>query len=290
MLFDLFRAEWQKMTGNRMLASFTLWIYPVGATAFIVVVGILINFMARSNPFLYGEWPRAFLSPWGMLLTFPANVMVRLPIIAFIAVMFAGEYEWGTWKNIVPRTRRSRLVVTKFLVIGVMVVMTLAITSILWGGGRAIVSAVYGYEFGPEVTGEAVRELIGQFVLEAVLAFAITLVLAAVTALSVLLTRSIVGGLMLGFGLSILEGISGLLFPLISRLFDKPEWINLYVGSPGYSVDNIRSWVLNSKFYLFDPGFTLEPSFGLSCIILLAWIAGLTGIVLLLFERQDLMS
>lgn len=287
-MLNLFRAEWQKMAGNRMLASFTLWAYPVGAAAFIIIVGILVNFMERGNPFIYGEWTKAFLSAWGLLLSFPVNVIIRLPIIAFMAVMFAGEYEWGTWKSIVPRTRRARLIITKFLVVAMMVVITLGLTSLLWGVGRIIVAAVYGYEFGPAVTGEIVRQFIGQFALEATLAFAMSLILAAATALSVMLTRSVVGGLLLGFGLSLLEGLSGLLFPLVAGLFDKPEWVNLYAYTPGYAVDNIRSWLLNSQVFIPAPTFTLEPTLGASLAVLAVWIVGLSGLVVLLFERQDL--
>ena len=39
-----------------------------------------------------------------------AGYFVRVLPIVFCAGVFAGEFSWGTWKNIVPRSRRSGLI------------------------------------------------------------------------------------------------------------------------------------------------------------------------------------
>lgn len=291
-MFNLVRAEWQKTTGNKMLTSFTLWVYPVGTIAFVAVVGVLLNFIDADgpNPFVGGEWMGWFLGAWGIVLFFPLNVMARLPIIASMAVMFAGEYEWNTWKNIVPRTPRIWLILTKFLVIGLLVGLSLGMTSLLFGGGRLLVARMYDFEITPEFTSAALNDFLRSYVLEAALAFTMTLVLAGFTALAVMLTRSMVGGIMLGFGLSFLEGLSGLIFGLLGSLFENPDLINLYAYTPGYAVDNIRSWALHNQVYIPAANFTAEPTLSLSLIVLAIWIIALCGLNALIFERQDLVS
>lgn len=287
---DLLRAEWIKLTANRLLASFTVWVYPVGAATFLMVMGPLLGLMEGPTPFVSGRWPEAMLGVWGILLSFPGHIMARLPVIAFMAMAFAGEYEWNTWKNVVPRTRRAALLIAKFIILGVLICASLALTSLLWGGGRAIIAAVYGWDFGPAIDADVAGDFAVRFLVEAALAFAMLLILGAFTAISVLLTRSIVGGILLGFGFSILEGLSGLLFPMIATLFDRLEWINGYAYTPDYAVHNIRSWVVRGELFRPAPMFAPEPTLLASVLVLAVWAAALIAITVWLFERQDLTS
>lgn len=36
-MVELFRAEWMKINGNRFMASFTVWLFPVGVTTFLLL-------------------------------------------------------------------------------------------------------------------------------------------------------------------------------------------------------------------------------------------------------------
>lgn len=290
MLTHLVTAEWQKLTGNKMLASFSVWVYPIGALSFLVIMGLLIGLVDGPTPFVGGTWDVAVLNTWNIVLTFPANVMARLPLIAFVAIAFAGEYEWNTWKNIVPRTRRGLLIVAKMATLALLIVGSLALTSLIWGVGRAIIAAVYDQPFGPALDGEALGDFVGRYAVEAGLTFAMILLLSAMTAITILLTRSIVGGILLGFGLSIVEGLAALLFDLIPGLFGHSEWANGYAYTPGYAVENIRAWIVQGQAAATSPAMTLEPSLAMSILALGVWIAALTGIAVWMFERQDLTS
>ena len=46
----------------------------------------------------------------------PAHPFGRYLLGAFVAVVFAGEYGWNTWKLIVPHRARNSLIAAKYVV------------------------------------------------------------------------------------------------------------------------------------------------------------------------------
>jgi hypothetical protein len=283
-------AEWQKLTGNKLLAGFTVWVYPIGAFTFLLMMGILIGLTDGPTPFVGGTWTIATLNTWNIVLNFPSNVIARLPLIAFAAIAFAGEYEWNTWKNIVPRTPRALLIVAKLVTLALLITASLALTSLIWGAGRGIIALVYGQDFGPALDAEVLGDFARSYAVEISLSFVMLILLSAIVAITVMLTRSVVGGILLGFGLSIVEGLAGLLFGLIARLFDHPEWINGYAYTPAFAVENIRAWIIEGQAVIPAPTFTAEHSLAASMLVLAVWLIGVGGLTIWMFERQDLTS
>ncbi len=108
-------------------------------------------------------------------------------------------------------------------------------------------------------------------------------------ALAAVVTRSILGGLLAGFGLSVLEPMSFMVLLLLQRVFDWAEVINLYRFAPTYNLDNARAWLANGEGFL-QPGMTLAepPALGVSLLLLVAWIGLLLGGAVLAFQRQDI--
>ena len=102
-MFNIFRAEWRKVFANFKLTSFLVWIIPIGYFAFQSVMILLSLFSetmtAGVEYFGSGDWTADSLSTWNMLIFFPANLFGRMLPLAYMAVVFAGEYQWGTWKN-----------------------------------------------------------------------------------------------------------------------------------------------------------------------------------------------
>jgi ABC-type transport system involved in multi-copper enzyme maturation permease subunit len=92
------------------------------------------------------------------------------------------------------------------------------------------------------------------------------------------------------FFLSALDGTSlvGLLF--LGNLLNKPDLINLYLFTPSYNLSNLTSWFENGTAFLVGPSFTASPSVGVSVAILLAWMIGLIGSAIVIFQRQDITS
>jgi ABC-type transport system involved in multi-copper enzyme maturation permease subunit len=289
-MLNLLRAEWQKIIGHGLLTSFTLWVFPVGALAFsmFAVLWVLVS----PDTMLSTNWQRGMLAAWRIITGFPGNVLTRMFSMAFLAAFIAGEYEAKTWKNTVPRSRRSVLLLAKFIMLPVMLILSLAATSLIWGVGMWLPAAIAGADYGPRLTGEVLGAFVPDYLLEMGLALATAFVMTGFAALAVLLTRTVVGGLILGMGMSIIEVVFAFLIQFISFAFNRPEWANLYAYTPTFSVENIRSWVyaevaLDPEFV---PSFTAAHTLPFSIAVLLVWIVVLVVLSIVIFERQDLTS
>ncbi len=290
-MINLIRAEFQKIIENRMLTSFTLWVWPVGNLAFFLAIILSSMVTPRETPiFPVSPWDKTMLSAWLTLTNFPFNVTMRLFVVAFMAIFIAGEYEWQTWKNIVPHRRRALIMAAKFFVLSGMMVLSIAITSLIMGVGMGVYASVSGQECGPVITGQVLGDFLLVYLFEAVVACGTVLLMAGFCALASLLTRTIVGGLLLGLGLSIIESVSGFLLSFVAFVFDKPWISNLFAYMPTYNIDNIRSWYhFGSAWHpAYIPGFGSEPTLVASIILLALWIIGLMALSIIVFQHQDL--
>ena len=99
-MFNLFRAEWMKLTGNRWATSFFVWIFPampIGIMG-VYIVGALVSAEGReylaTNEQGMTNWQINFRFSW----EFVNSEFGRWMIAAFTAIVFAGEYQHGTWK------------------------------------------------------------------------------------------------------------------------------------------------------------------------------------------------
>ncbi len=295
-MVNVLRAEWLKMVGNRWVTGFLIWVFPAGALGFVAGMSLMAllspefgeNIYALSEPPM---WTSAFLGPWG----FANNLFGRTFLLGFTAVTFAGEYQWGTWKNIVPRQRRGLLIMAKFINLGVLILIAFGLMSLILGFGQGLLTRIVDVPYGPEVTGPVLREFFGDYALQATLAFVSVIIAAIYAALSAILMRSILGGIMVGVGLSITEPLIFGANLLLARLFDSPFFLHLGRFSPFYNIENVNSWVRFDKAINW-----LEPSFQIfyraapvdrlsfSVLVLAAWLVLGMGLVLFLFRRQDI--
>jgi len=294
---DLFRAEWLKIAGNRWVAGCLVWIFPLGALAFLLVVGaiLLLSSSARQG-FRQDEaalWTEQAIGVW----SFPNNPLGRLILLGFTAVVFAGEYQWGTWKNIVPRNRRFSLVVVKFAALGVFVVLAFALMSVLWALGWGVLTRIAGTPYGPRVTTDVIRDFAGDYVLAASLAFTSTIIAAGYAALAGMLTRSILGGVIVGFAVTFAENLSIVVLLLIGWFLDIPKAVLAYRFTPGYNLLNVASWISEKAPGVVRPyengahsEIVLSDSLEFSVLVLAVWVVGLVLLTGLLFRRQDITS
>ncbi len=296
-MLNLFRAEWLKIAGNRWVAGCLVWVFPLAATLFLVVAALILSLsgsardgFAEDDPAL---WTEQAVGVWN----FPNNPIGRLVLLGFAAVVFAGEYQWNTWKNVVPRNRRLALVVIKFLALGAFVVMAFALMSIIWTLGFGLLTQIAGTSYGPTVTGEVLAEFAEDYAVQASTAFTSTIIAAGYAALAGMFTRSILGGVLVGFVLTFVESglILGLLF--IGWLLDIPRIVHVYRFTPGYNLLNVTSWIndnvsLEMQPYEDGPHADIIFSDGLafSLVVLAAWVVGLIALTAGLFQRQDITS
>ena len=239
---SLFRAEWRKIGGNRPVMMFMIWIFPVGAVL-LTVLAVLINLSLPPEFRTRPNWVEQMLLPW----YFPGSELGRLLMLSFTAVVLAGEYQWGTWKNILVRHSRTALILTKFLTINAYMLTAFILTSILMGIGGAFVAASAGAAYGPPVTGELLGRFAGQYVLQMALAIVTTTVGAGYAAVAAIFSRSILGGVMTGLGLTTLEVFLPIVLTMLARLLRTPQIVALYQLSPGYNIANAGAWLLQGQ-------------------------------------------
>ena len=239
---NLFRAEWTKIVGNRWVAGCLVWVFPVGAVAFVLVMGLIMALSSTAREGFFEapmQWTEQAVAVWSI----PNNPLGRLVLLGFTAVVFAGEYQWQTWKNVVPRNRRSLLILFKFLALGAFIVLAFVLMSILWTLGIGLLSQIAGVPYGPSLDGEVLADFAGDYALAAALAFTSTLIAAGYAALAGMLTRSILGGVLVGFAVTFLENLSIAGLALIGYLLDIPRIVHLYRLTPGYNLLNVASWI-----------------------------------------------
>jgi ABC-2 type transport system permease protein len=292
---NLFRAEWTKIVGNRWVAGCLVWVFPVGAVAFVLVIGLIMALSSTAREGFFEapmQWTEQAVAVWSI----PNNPLGRLVLLGFTAVVFAGEYQWPTWQNVVPRNRRSLLILIKFLALGAFIVLAFVLMSILWTLGVGLLSQIADVPYGPSLDGDVLADFAGDYALAAALAFTSTLIAAGYAALAGMLTRSILGGVLVGFAVTFLENLSIAGLALIGYLLDIPRIVHLYRLTPGYNLLNVASWINDDKAMemTIDVGdkasYAVTDSLTFSIFVLAAWVVGLIGLTIYLFRRQDITS
>lgn len=289
----LLRAELRKLLGNPMLTGFTVWIFPVGIGAFLLI-GIVLSFLletpARAMALTSsGSWTSDATGIWRAVTAFPLNILGNLLPLAFMAVAFAGEYAWGTYRNVLPRAHRIAVLAAKTAALVLVLSTSFLVTSILTPVGFAIMRSKAGLDYGPALTGQSLADFAVRYGQELLLGVLGLLVLAGFASFAAILTRSILGGLLASFGLSVLEPMSFAGLALVSRLFDWPTVVELYRFTASYNLDNARAWFLDGHAFQSPlVEITSAPSLAGSLLILIVWIALLLVASAWIFNRQDI--
>lgn len=285
----LIRAELDKILGNAMLVSFTLFVFPAGALTFVLFGAAVVLLSPDATVYSMG-WANDMVATWHIVTQPPASVFSRIFFIAFFAANFAGEYEWDTWKNIVPHSSRIKLVLVKIVLLSLLPIASLFITSLIWGAGAGGVSALAGVDYPPRLTGETFAAFITDYTIEAFLSFILLLIYSSLTALAVFLTRSMVGGLLTALALSILESLAQPILFLLGIITDFRELIDLYAYTPAYNIDNLRALLNNSAIPSLAnvPGFAADQTLVGSAFILVVWLIIILGSAVYKFSRQDI--
>lgn len=287
---ELFRAEWMKMNGNRFVAGMLVWIFPVGTITFLSLALIpafasdVFKGQVNANP---PTWAMQTLLPWAVI----NSLLTRMVLIGFAADTFAGEYQRGMWKNLLPRRRRAPLILMKFLTMSVMVLVAFILACIISGLLSGVVVRTTGAPYETFSPGQTVAGFASAFGLNAFVACMSALIAASFAALGGILTRSILGAVGFGAICTVAEqGLLALLF-MLGNLLQAPQIIGLYKFTPGYNLSNITSWATAGTAYSLPPidqyaggGFSAETSL----LLIVLWVVGLIGLTVWLFRRQDI--
>ncbi|MCB9438243.1 MAG: ABC transporter permease [Anaerolineales bacterium] len=286
-MMALFRAEWRKIAGNRLLISCLLWVWPFLGCALtgLLTLIFLLNTDARAN--YINEpipWTDAALLPWQLL----NNIFGRLLLLAFAITVFAGEYEYRTWKTVIPGNRRAQLLLVKYLATGGFVIRFLAIMMVLLLVSIGFMNAIFGASYPPQLTIDSFLHGVQDVVLNATLTFTAALIVTTLAILVSMWTRSILFGLVAGMVISIIEsfGIPSLLF-IASELLKIDEILDLVIFFPTFNTDNLSSWINSNQPLIYFDATPKVPLLA-SVLILTVWVVGLGWLSMFVFKRQDI--
>jgi len=287
---NLLKAELQKIVGHRWVVGLLIWIFPVGALAASLLL-ILASLLSPQGLGFFGlsniKWTSQMLNVW----SFPNSSLGRLMLIGFIAFVFAGEFQWDTWKNILPYYARAKFILVKYFAVGLLILIAFATMSVIWGVGPGVAITLVEGSYGPPLTNAIVTDFAGDYVIKVLLTFTAIMISAGYTAIGSMITRSVLGSALVGFGAVLLEELSVVIFLTISTLLRRPGVLNLYRLTPTYNINNISSWVINNHPYSLQmPGFEhiTTDTMTFSGVVLVLWAFTLIAITMVLFRRKDI--
>lgn len=287
-------AEWRKLLGHTKAVAFLVWIYPIGALVLVLLIDILPSLFIESvREFATVDppmWTEDLLTVWNAMNGFPGGAFLRMPFVTFIAIAFAGEYQWGTWKNILPHQSRTILILSKFLVLGLLILLSLLATSLVITAAGWLKAVLLDLPYGPALSEVDWAIFLQDVVIQIIVTFTGTLIVAAYAALIAMYSRSIMASLLVSVGIGIIEFAASLILLIVSQALQRPDIVNAIVVTPNYNLENIRSWIVTgvgSNFGGF-PGFTLIPTLPISLLIIVLWLVGLLSLTAYVFHRQDI--
>jgi hypothetical protein len=282
-MLDALAAERLKLTRHKA-TWFLVWLYPV---LFLVIYLIAVA-LAAAHVGGSSKAPTAadWISQTALIWRLPDQTIGRLLIGAYVAVVFAGEYGWNTWKLIVPHRSRVSLLAAKFALVILLFVVTFALTAGISLLFTWLEGAVRGRAVPVGVTAGAILDAHGRAALAGVAPFLFTL---ASIGLAAVLTRSTIAALVIGVVVAILEKLFVQLGPFLAPYAPSLVW-SLYHALPGYHLVNLASWIGEGTAHRtpFPDGRVVALGWTASLAAAAAWTAALAGGTFAAFKRQDI--
>lgn len=292
-MFSLFRAEWDKIAGNRITVAAFVGIFPISAFMLLVFAGIAVLASAGFRQNIVNappNWMNQLLFPWAII----NSEIGRALMAAFAADVFGGEYQRQMWKNLLQRRGRTAIILNKFMTMAVFVLTAFLLMCIIIGVGVGLLSLLAGAAYPPALSDLAPGELerfVRQFGVQASVASAAALIAAAYAALGGIYTRSILGAVAIGVLLTLAEQGVALVLVILNQITENPNLLQLYQLTPGYNLANISTWGQFGTGYL--PPYMTQYGFApfsveVSTLLVIGWLIGLIGLCVFLFRRQDI--
>jgi ABC-2 type transport system permease protein len=282
-MLDAISAEALKFTRHRATWGL-VWIWPIGLSVIglvAIAIGLLNPSVTDSGQANAAGWISDSVAFWRV----PGQGLGRYVIGAFVAIVFAGEYGWNTWKLIVPHRARSSLIAAKYVVALALLACGFALGAIVFnliGWAEDVLTG------DPIPSGIGLGALAAAHGLGALAALAPLLLTTAYVSLAAILTRSTVAALMIGFAITTAEQLFRTFAPLLEPY--APALIGaLYRALPGYHVVNIGGWITTGE--ILQAPFASGPysaPFAVSLAIVAGWVVLLVALTFWRFRRQDI--
>ncbi|HEX8224687.1 MAG TPA: ABC transporter permease [Allosphingosinicella sp.] len=281
-MFEALSAEALKLRTHKA-TWFLVWLFPIAFTI-IMLIMIAAGTLGVDKP------ERPDVADWleniAMIWFVPNNAVGRYLISAFVAVVFAGEYGWNTWKLIVPHRRRSSLIAAKYALTAILFAISFVLTAALLTGLSFADDALTGDTIPAGINAAVLWDAHSRAALAAV---APVLVAIGYASLAAILTRSTIAALVIAIVMTTIEQIVVGFGPQLYWKFPSIVW-PLYHVLPGHHIANLAEFIREGAALkrAFPGGAVVELGWTTSLGILLAWIAALWGATFAAFGRQDI--
>jgi ABC-2 type transport system permease protein len=282
-MLEALSAEALKMRGHKA-TWFLVWIYPIVCSAILLLaMGGKLAGIDGPETQDAADWIEDTAIIWYL----PGNSFGRYLISAFVAVIFAGEYGWNTWKLIVPHRRRVSLIAAKYALVLILFAVTFVLTALLTTILSYADNMVNGEPIPAGVTAAAVWEAQWKGALASVLPILTALGIASFAAV---LTRSTIAALVIAIVVTTIEQIIFNFGPVLSMNFSPAVISGLFHALPGYHLENVGEWISDGKALEVELARigTVALPLATSLGVLAAWIAALAGGTFAVFGRQDI--
>jgi ABC-2 type transport system permease protein len=281
-MLEALSAEALKMRTHKA-TWFLVWLFPIAFTAIILLmIGAgMLGFEKPDQPDV-ADW----LENTTMIWFVPNNAVGRYLISAFVAVIFAGEYGWNTWKLIVPHRRRTSLIAAKYALTILLFAISFLLTAALLIGLAFADDALTGDTIPAGLDAAIILDTHGKAALAAV---APVLVAIAYASLAAVLTRSTIAALVVAIVVTTIEQIVVGFGPQLYFKFPSIVW-PLYHVLPGHHIANLAEYIREGAALRreFPGGHVVDLGWTTSLGVLFAWLAALCGATFAAFRRQDI--
>jgi len=283
-MLDALAAERLKL-GRHKATWFLVWMYPIvllGIIAMIVAVSLANGGDAVDQAPTLNKWLGDAAAFWGL----PRQTVTRVLIAAYVAVVFAGEYGWNTWKLVLPHRRRAGVITAKYVLILIQFTIAFTLAAALFTLGVWADDVLTG---DPMPAGITAGGLLQAHATAALAAIAPLLVTIGYASLAAVLTRSMIGALIVSIVLIAVESIIGSFAPALAIYLPGAMWALFHV-LPGYHLANLATWIGNGEALVmpFPSGAMVALGWSTSLAVVAAWTAGLIGATFAWFGRQDI--
>jgi hypothetical protein len=200
------------------------------------------------------------------------NPIAHLFFATGAAGLFVVEYRYSSWRHVVPRCSRPRLMLAKLAAFGLLAAASLALIC----AGDGLASLVLPLTRGVAMT-DAAPATLAAFVVAWLTSWMELMALAGLVALMAVTTRSTLGAILPPFLLSLAAAFA-------ESYFISAAGVPTPVPLPTFAADSIRTWLWSQG----PDSAAFAPGAMIGAIVLPAWTVASFGAALLIFRRQDL--
>ena len=280
-MFDAISAEALKFRRHRATWGL-VWIWPIGVTLILLIaIAVQVAKGEVGGVETTASWVDDAADFWNI----PLDPLGRYLSSAFVAVMFAGEYGWNTWKLIVPHRGRNSLIAAKYVVALALLICGFALGAAMFNLLNWLKDLATGTPIPAGITAGALLQAHGLAFLAALGPILLTM---AYTSLAAILTRSTLAALVIGLVITTVEQLFRNFAPMLESF--APGLIHgLYQILPGYHLANLAEWLTDGEVLVvpFPSGaFSMTPTTSLAVVAI--WTLGLIALTFRLFRRQDI--